>query len=62
VSAPVKAVSEEKATLMIYLPTEVRDQFKTLCAANGQSMSAVVVAFIEDMLQRHSPAQDVEGR
>lgn len=61
-SAPVRAVSEEKATLMIYLPTEVRDRFKILCAANGQSMNAVVAAFIEDMLRRHSPPQDGEGR
>jgi len=61
-SAPTTRDATTNAFVMVYLRPDVKRRFQQLCVANGQTMTGVLAAFVEDLVSRHSPARDSEGR
>jgi predicted transcriptional regulator len=49
------------ASVMVYLDRDLKERFQKLCVATNQTMSAVLEAFVEDLVARHAPMQG-DGR
>lgn len=58
---PVKSDAIQTACVMVYLDRDLKERFQRLCVATNESMSAVLEAFVEDLVARHAPMQG-DGR
>lgn len=46
-------IKPKKVAYMLHLPEALRDEFKAVCAANGDAMRAVLVNAIRAYIRRH---------